>query len=224
MKKNDYFPPIFKEDAFHCPHCNVYANQYYSHICATRAHGIYSPLIKLKTFEETFDAEWTVSKCQKCCEYIIWYKDNIIHPKKNFISPPNSDLDEDIQADYLEAANILSESPRSSAALLRLALQKLCKQLGEKGDNINDDIKSMVSKGLNPHVQKALDALRITGNNAVHPGEINLQEEPGRVIKLFQLINFIANKMITEPNEIESIYSELPESAKGAVDKRDGRS
>lgn len=137
---------------------------------------------------------------------------------------PNSDLDEEIRADYLEAARILSDSPRSSAALLRLALQKLCKQLGEKGDNINDDIKKMVSKGLNPLVQKSLDALRITGNNAVHPGEISLQEEPERVIKLFELINFIANKMITEPKEIEGFYSELPEKAKVAVEKRDGES
>ena len=64
----------------------------------------------------------------------------------------------------------------------------------------------MVLKGLNPLVQKSLDALRITGNNAVHPGEINLQEEPERVIKLFELINFIANKMITEPKEIEGFY------------------
>lgn len=78
-----------------------------------------------------------------------------------------------------------------------------------------------MAKGLNPLVQKALDALRITGNNAVHPGEINLLEEPDRVLKLFDLINFIADKMITEPKEIENFYDKLPSGALEAVEKRD---
>ena len=94
-------------------------------------------------------------------------------------------------------------------------------QLGEKGKNINDDIKNMVSKGLSPLVQKSLDSLRITGNNAVHPGEINLQEEPDKVLKLFKILNFIAEKMISEPKELGNFYESLPENDKKAVDKRD---
>ena len=145
----------------------------------------------------------------------------MIYPRKMAVALPNPDLHEDIKRDYLEANSVLADSPRAAAALLRLALQKLCKQLGEKGDNINDDIKSLVAQGLNPLVQKSLDALRITGNNAVHPGEISLAEEPERVVKLFELINFIASKMITEPKEIEGFYSQLPEGALDAVKRRD---
>jgi hypothetical protein len=145
----------------------------------------------------------------------------MIFPRKMTVALPNPDLQDDIKRDYLEASSVLGDSPRAAAALLRLALQKLCKQLGEKGENINDDIKSLVAKGLNPLVQKSLDALRITGNNAVHPGEINLTEDPARVVKLFELINFIASKMITEPKEIEGFYSQLPESALEAVRRRD---
>jgi len=66
-----------------------------------------------------------------------------------------------------------------------------------------------------------LDILRITGNNAVHPGEINVEEKPELVLKLFELINFIAEKMITEPKEIDNFYKELPETLKEAIDKRD---
>lgn len=145
----------------------------------------------------------------------------MIYPRKIVVEQPNSDLSEEIQKDYLEAANVLADSPRSAAAILRLALQKLCKQLGEQGENINDDIGALVKKGLNPAIQKSLDALRITGNNAVHPGELDLVEEPERVIKLFGLLNFIAEKMITELNEINSFYEGLPEGAKEAVEKRD---
>ena len=145
----------------------------------------------------------------------------MIFPAASIAAPANHDLSEEIRADYSEAAAVVAHSPRAAAALLRLALQKLCKQLGEKGENINDDIKAMVAKGLNPLVQKSLDALRITGNNAVHPGEINLNEEPERVLKLFELINFIATKMITEPREIEAFYGDLPDGALDAVKKRD---
>ena len=64
--------------------------------------------------------------------------------------------------------------------------------------------------------------MRITGNNAVHPGEINIEEEPDRVIKLFGLLNFISEKMLTEPKEISAFYERLPEGARTAVNKRDG--
>lgn len=224
MSQQEYFPPTYGQGEFHCPHCNVYAKQFYSHLATNNNFPWASVVDSNSKFNEVLSSEWVISKCQRCNDHIIWFKENIIYPKKIAVSPPNSDLSEEIKSDYLEAARILSISPRSSAALLRLALQKLCKQLGEKGDNINNDIKSMVSKGLNPLVQKSLDALRITGNNAVHPGEINLQEEPERVVKLFGLINFIANKMITEPKEIEGFYADLPEKAKSAVEKRDGES
>jgi len=100
-------------------------------------------------------------------------------------------------------------------------LTLLCKQLGEKGENINEDIKNLVKKGLNPLVQKSLDSLRITGNNAVHPGTINIEEQSEKVLKLFDLLNFIADKMITEPKEISSFYDELPDTSKEAIEKRD---
>lgn len=224
MKQEGYFPPIYGQGEFHCPHCNVYAKQFYSHLATNNNFPWSSVVDRNSSFNEALSSEWVISKCQRCDDHIIWYKENIVHPKKITVSPPNLDMADEVKDDYLEAAKILSDSPRSSAALLRLALQKLCEQLGEKGQNINDDIKSMVSNGLNPLVQKSLDALRITGNNAVHPGEINLKEEPERVIKLFELINFIASKMITEPKEIESFYSDLPDKAKSAVDKRDKKS
>lgn len=146
----------------------------------------------------------------------------MIYPKKIPVEQPNADLSDEIKRDYLEAANVLSDSPRSAAAILRLALQKLCKQLGESGENINTDIGNLVKKGLNPAIQKSLDALRITGNNAVHPGELDLIEDTERATKLFGLLNFIAQKMITELKEIDSFYSGLPEDALKAVEKRDG--
>jgi len=220
MSKEKHFSPKQATEKFHCPHCGVYAKQFWAHIHAGN-YTNYTSIHSLAKFDETLDQKWTISNCEHCQEKIIWLEKGIIYPRSIPVSLPNDDLAEDIKKDYLEAANIFNDSVRSSAALLRLALQKLCKQLGEKGENINDDIGAMVKKGLNPLVQKSLDSLRITGNNAVHPGEINFEEDPGKVLKLFELINFIAEKMITEPKEITGFYEELPNSAKEQIKKRD---
>jgi hypothetical protein len=223
MKKEKYYPPEHAKGQFHCPHCGVYAKQFWANIEASknRSNNWNNTLSQLAQFDERLDHNWIISACQHCGQKIIWLNDEIIYPKKMIVDLPNDDLSEEIKRDYLEAAIIFNDSLRSSAALLRLALQKLCKQLGEKGENINDDIKKLVEKGLNSQIQKSLDILRITGNNAVHPGEINVEEKPELVLKLFELINFIAEKMITEPREIEGFYDELPDGAKDQIEKRD---
>lgn len=222
MTKEKYYPPVYAEGQFHCPHCNVFAKQYWAHIEARHIYGdSFIGVNNIVAFRENLNKYWTISKCEHCRKKIIWLDGNIIYPKKILVSLPNEDLNKEIQDDYLEAANIFSDSPRASAALLRLALQKLCKQLGEKGENINEDIKNLVKKGLNSQIQKSLDILRITGNNAVHPGKINIEEDSEKVLKFFELLNFIAEKMITEQKEINSFYDDLPEDFKEAIEKRD---
>jgi hypothetical protein len=216
-----YYPPSLGDTEYHCPHCNVYARQLYAHLQSCTGYSWISVVDGKAHFNDVLHMDWVVTKCVHCSKIAVWKEAKMIFPRKMIVALPNPDLQDDIKSDYLEASSVLGDSPRAAAALLRLALQKLCKQLGEKGENINDDIKSLVAKGLNPLVQKSLDALRITGNNAVHPGEINLTEDPARVVKLFELINFIANKMITEPKEIEGFYSQLPEGALDAVRRRD---
>lgn len=229
--KEQYYPAKHGEEKFHCPHCGVYAKQRWSHLSAigdkyTTKDSYNRVLHASNIYDRTAIAgnlpeEWTISICEHCSGQIVWLGKSMVYPKKIQVDTPNSDLSQEIKDDYLEAANVLSDSPRAAAAILRLALQKLCKQLGEQGKNINDDIASLVKKGLNPSIQKSLDALRIAGNDAVHPGEIDLKEDVERVMKLFRLVNFIAEKMITELREIDEFYTELPNAAKDAVQKRD---
>lgn len=227
MSKEQYISPSHATGQYHCPHCGVFAKQRWSHLHAggdmyeTQYHS--SNIRKVTATSGKLSEEWTTSFCEHCGGMMIWFAGDVIFPKQITVGQPNLDLSEDIQRDYLEAAKVLADSPRSAAAILRLALQKLCKQLGQKGQNINDDIASLVKKGLNPAIQKSLDALRITGNNAVHPGELDLTEDTERVVKLFGLINFIAEKMLTEPKEIDSFYEGLPAGAKVAIEKRDSQ-
>jgi len=155
-------------------------------------------------------------------EILVEPETSILYPTTNLASIPLSspDMPEEVTNDYNEARAIFGNSPRSSAALLRLAIQKLCKNLGEPGENLNDDIGALVAKGLSIQIQQALDIIRVIGNNAVHPGEIDLHEEKETVLKLFEIINFIVNQMITQPQEIARIYNKLPEGPKKAIEQR----
>ncbi|ODS57085.1 MAG: hypothetical protein ABS40_05845 [Agrobacterium sp. SCN 61-19] len=151
-----------------------------------------------------------LSKCYECKDVSIWVWDRLFYPATKQEAPaPNPDLPDDIRKDYLEASSILNLSPRGAAALLRLALQKLCKHLGQPGENINKDIKALVEAGLDPRVQMALDAVRVIGNNAVHPGHIDLSDDRATAETLFRLLNLIAEKTISEPKHVSEVYASL---------------
>ncbi len=132
-------------------------------------------------------------------------------------------MPQEIRREVEEARAIVAASPRAAAALLRLATQKLMSVLGEKGENINDDIKSMVDKGLPIEVQKAFDFCRVVGNNAVHPGAIDINDTPEIAQQLFEMINFIIQERITRPKQIEALFAGLPETSRAAIKKRDGK-
>ena len=148
----------------------------------------------------------------------------IIYPIAMTGPEPAMDMPEDIRADYNEARTVAQFSPRAAAALLRLALEKLCENItGEKEKDINTTIEKLVAQGLPTKLQKAFDIVRITGNKSVHPGELNLNDNPDIVEALWKLINIIVEKMITEPKEIDELYEQMPESDRAKVAKRDGK-
>jgi hypothetical protein len=164
-----------------------------------------------------------VAVCAHCNKYSLWHQKLMVYPVGGMAPIPNPDLPDDIKTDYEEARSIVSLSPRGAAALLRLAIQKLCKHLGEKGRNIDDDIASLVKKGLHPDVQKAWDIVRVVGNHAVHPGQIDLNDNPETAEKLFGLVNLVTFEMITRPREIASLYDSLPDRDKAHIVERDSR-
>lgn len=65
----------------------------------------------------------------------------------------------------------------------------MCDQLGEDSGNLNAGIGNLVGEGLSPKVQKALDVVRVIGNSAVHPGQIDVTDDLDTVNQLFRLVN-----------------------------------
>jgi len=211
--KPEYVLPEKELDAFNCANCHVYCRQAWFYMQGSSQSGGFG-----RQFE---DGRFIISQCERCLYPTIWLGDRMIFPNTGGAEPPNPDLPDDIKSDYEEARSILAASPRGSAALLRLAIQKLCFHLGQPGKNINNDIAALVSAGLPPRVQEALDSVRVIGNEAVHPGTIDLRDNRAVAGALFKLVNFIATKLITEPNEISSIYGSLPREKLDAIAKRD---
>ena len=200
-----HYPPKFEETGFHCIHCGVYAKQGWGSL--TDAHG--NP------------HGFKYSNCTHCHKDSYWYQGRMIVPSEAPVPPPHSDLPESCIVEYNEARDIVARSPRAAAALLRLCLQKLMIELKEKGENINDDIGSLVKKGLPVEVQQALDFCRVVGNNAVHPGEIELTDNPEISYSLFEMLNFIVDDRIARPKKVANLYNILPHGAIKAVAKRD---
>jgi hypothetical protein len=212
MYSQPFTPPQFEEKAFNCPFCNAFAKQHW--FALWRFAGGNNQY----QVDDLF-----ISICAHCNGYAIWYKKKIISPESSGAPYPNPDLVEDIKQDYLEARGIVNKSPRGAAAILRLCIQKLCQQLGEKGKDLNQDIGNLVKNGLSERIQKALDIVRVVGNNAVHPGTIDLKDNREIAIELFKLINIIAEIMISQPKKIDGLYESLPESKKEAITTRDNQ-
>ena len=106
-----------------------------------------------------------------------------------------------------KARSIVGRSPRAAAALLRLAVQKLIDQILDnqkekgKGKDLDDNIRILGERGLPKQIQLILNYYRIGGNNAVHPGQIDLKDKRKTAKALFSLLNIIVLIMITNPNK-----------------------
>jgi hypothetical protein len=162
-----------------------------------------------------------LSKCYNCGKLALWVHDRLLFPNAKGGVPPNPDLPDGIVRDFEEAREIVGASPRGAAALLRLCIQKLCQHLGEKGKNIDDDIASLVKKGLQPLVQQSLDIVRVIGNEAVHPGVMDLKDDQDTALRLFDLVNAITQQMISHPRVVGEMYAKLPEAKRKAIETRD---
>ena len=233
---NNFKEPVKYKKAFTCPHCSAYAEQIwvkknltkldngkYNLIDEQRLVGIF-PYPKLNSNKEIevnrYMANISIAICQVCEGVNIWVDDKMIYP--NVLTAPlaHEDMPENIKEIFNEAREVYVSSARAAAALLRLATQCLCEELGYKNMSIDNAIKNMIKDGLDRNLEKSLDILRIIGNNAVHPGKINLNDNKDIVLGLFNILNFIVKEMITRPKEIEEMYKILPESNIKSIEQR----
>jgi hypothetical protein len=215
VREDEHIAPRLNGESFHCMHCGVLAQQIWMRLrteSGGRGNNGYFP-------------GYRICVCRNCQSKSIWneFEERCVDPLIGGGPRPHVDMPEDVKGDYEEARRILGQSPRGACALLRLSVQKLCKDLGEKGENINEDIASLVKKGLPEEVQEAMDSLRVIGNNAVHPGAMDLTDDTETASALFNLLNFVVEEMIAKPNRRRGVFANLPASVRAAIKQRDGK-
>lgn len=217
-----HIEPKIGQASFHCPNCSVLSEQTWSENIECRYIGLLPNGTRGNTHFNIQNI--LIAKCRHCEQPNIWLNNQMVYPLIGNVELANEDMPDDIKNDYNEAQKIVCISPRGAAALLRLAVQKLCIHLGEKGKNINDDIKSLVQKGLPETMQQALDSVRVIGNNAVHPGTIDLNDNIEIAYALFGFVNIICEMLISQPKKVKEYYEKhISEGHRNAIEKRDGK-
>jgi hypothetical protein len=92
-------------------------------------------------------------------------------------------------------------------------VEKLISHLGEK-ESIIDNIDNLKNRGLDAKFQTALLSVRMIGEEAVEPGQIDPGDGEETALVLFDLLNLIVDTLITQPRMVDEILLKLPGSKK----------
>lgn len=236
----DYVAAVAGKDAFNCPSCGAYAHQKWHRTeireMSWESIDESSPVldalqqltIGLRALTDQEAATWvsvvngvSFSKCDRCKEPAIWLGGRLLWPSEGLAPPPNSDLPKDALQYYNEANAIARASPRAAAVLVRLAIEALCNTLVPEKRSLNAAIRALVDRGLSKRTQQALDVVRVVGNNAAHPGQIDLNDDLETVEALFRLANLIADEVISRTKEVDTMYDALPAGIRERIAKSD---
>lgn len=179
-------PPTFDAPHFTCPHetCQVDANMRWVTMKDQNNHG--DPRIRR-------------ALCNTCGQPNYWVDEELVWPAALLGDQASEDLPGDVLAIYSEARTVVPHSARAAAALLRLAIEHLVTALGEEGGTLNERIGRLAERGdINKRTIAALDAVRITGNKAVHEGQIDPAggDDLEVALQLFSLVNRIAEQTL----------------------------
>jgi hypothetical protein len=134
-----------------------------------------------------------VSRCYICKGFTVWVRDRLVFPIKgneplDIIEADFRQVEEDVQAhgedeevseDFEEAAAILNKFPRGAAALTRVCIQNMMPLLKQTGKNLDENISSLVRKGLEVEIQQAMDVLQVVLNSLERILERRMLKKPG---------------------------------------------
>lgn len=239
-------PPSAFKKSFTCPHCGAITQQSFSgNIEEFRGTAPLGNGSKVSVFMGFVAIRCLV--CQKLsifrCTFSIpieydrhpfqfkLYSDRktsieenkLIYPNLSNIAEANADMPDEVKEFYNEARIVAKNSTRAATALLRIATEKLVKDLlGLEGkDYANTSMHNAIErlkteKGLSSTIYNALMALKLFGNEAAHPNEdigrleSYFSNDSDLMNKLFALLNIIVGELISKPKEIESLFETAP--------------
>jgi hypothetical protein len=146
-----------------------------------------------------------------------------IYPYRSIYPIPRvpKEVPQEFAEDYVEAWTILGDSPRASAALSRLCLERILVEKsgvpGVTGKNLKQDIERVVqSNSLPSSISKLLDAPRLLGNLAVHARKSSetgtvLPVEPWEAEFCLEIIGLLFDHYFVAANKNEERLKRLME-------------
>lgn len=210
MPPNDgYTPPEVDKDAFNCPYCEAYASQSWRKLALSdNSLSQQGPVPSVKDGKQ--------GRCQNCGQYHIWVNGEMIYPKGSAAPLPADDMPEPVKQDYREARQVVEDSPKAAAALLRRAIEGLVDHLlDDPEDHLYSDIQTLADGGIiDDRIRKAFDAIRVSGNDYTHAGRIYAEDNREKALQLFELTNTIVRTTIADDRLIDELYEDIPENKK----------
>jgi hypothetical protein len=197
-----------------CPHCQIEINEnfnfeaittdvdgnwgVFSMICPNK--GCRKLILKLVCGEFLKNNIGNATGMKRTDISILAYPQNSSRP------PAPVEVDKMFSDDYHEACQILSLSPKASAALSRRCLQNILREkAGVKHGNLVKEIEEVIkSNSLPSYLSESIDAIRHIGNFAAHPtkststGEI-IEVEPGEAEWLLDVIESLFDFYFVQP-------------------------
>ena len=181
------------------------------------------------------DGQWSVTSmyCPACrklvvrleCALAFTVNRFIVYPKASGRSPVSNDVPREFIADYEEAALILADSPKASAALSRRCLQHILRdKAGVREKTLYADIQKVIDSNALPlYLSEPLDMLRKIGNVAAHAtqnantGEI-VPVDPNEAAWCLDVIDLLFDFYFVGPANAERLQQAFQEKLRGTDD------
>lgn len=164
-----------------CPHCTISIHEYWK----------VTPVQTLDAKGNTTGTMWRIQylNCPECNKPVMRYGHVMpqghnlpaadpkswtqFHPVGSTRPPVAKEVPDDVAADYTEAANVLSISPKASAALSRRCLQSILWAAGYAQKDLSKQIDAVLveidtTKALPSSTHTIVDVVRNFGNFSAH--------------------------------------------------------
>lgn len=130
--------------------------------------------------------------------------------------PVPTEVPDPYRTDYTEAASVLADSPKASAAVSRRTLQNILRDIARvKQTDLSSEIEEVLGRGNLPsQLAEAIDAVRQVGNFAAHPiksttsGAV-VEVEPGEAEWLLDVLDAAFDFYFVQPAILKRKRDEL---------------
>lgn len=213
----NYEKPEVNKKIFNCPNCGERAQQiFYTMVLIKDKDEVgvgYQFYEKHHAMPYHSKIEINVATCVICEKISLWKENDMVYPQLSNTPQATADMHIKVKEIFNEAREVFTVSTKAAAALLRLAFEQYCKEMGyDKKYKLADNIDDMLTKeNLDENFRDSCKYIRVAGNDAVHPRQISIAEDKDVVLFMFELLNQLVEEMITNKEKKRQLFDKVLE-------------